>query len=147
MNRLTKLMAPLAIALALGLSQTPAKAQGNLAGVFGGGGGGDGDMMTQMEPMLEMLKKKMGKKRFTQLMQTVGPMFAGGEGGGGFGGFGGGGFGGGGFDFNNIGGSFGGGGFGGGGFDMSAVSGLMSSGMIQQIGSFGGRKGKRSRRH
>ncbi len=35
------------------------------------------DPMQQMEqfaPMLEMLKKRMGKKRFGQLMQAVGPM-------------------------------------------------------------------------
>ena len=39
------------------LTAVPAKAQ------FGGGGGG-GDMMTQMAPMLEMMKAKMGKRRF-----------------------------------------------------------------------------------
>ena len=63
-------------------------------------GGGD-DGMAQMEqfaPMLNMMKRKMGKKRFGQLMQTVGPMMDGGGGGGfGGGGFGGSGFGGGGF--------------------------------------------------
>jgi hypothetical protein len=65
------------------LTSAPAKAQ--LAG-FGGGGGGD--MMTQMAPMLEMMKAKMGKRRFGIMMQTMGPMMsqmmAGG--GGGFGG-------------------------------------------------------------
>jgi hypothetical protein len=66
------------------LTSAPAKAQ------FGGfgGGGGDGDMMTQMAPMLEMMKAKMGKRRFGMLMQTMGPMM--GQmmegGGGGFGG-------------------------------------------------------------
>ena len=51
------------------LTLTPAKAQ------FGGGGGGQ-DMMTQMAPMLEMMKAKMGKKRFGALMQTMGPMMS-----------------------------------------------------------------------
>jgi uncharacterized membrane protein YgcG len=65
------------------LTSAPAKAQ------FGGfGGGGGGDMMTQMAPMLEMMKAKMGKRRFGMLMQTMGPMM--GQmmegGGGGFGG-------------------------------------------------------------
>ena len=51
------------------LTLTPAKAQ------FGGGGGGQ-DMMTQMAPMLEMMKAKMGKRRFAALMQTMGPMMS-----------------------------------------------------------------------
>src|SRR5205807_3035654 len=77
------------------LTSAPAKAQ--FAGF--GGGGGDGDMMTQMAPMLEMMKAKMGKRRFALLMQTMRPMLSGmmdGSGGGGFGGTmgGGGGFGG-----------------------------------------------------
>ncbi len=41
------------------LTTVPAKAQ--FAGL---GGGGGGDMMTQMAPMLEMMKAKMGKRRF-----------------------------------------------------------------------------------
>ena len=49
------------------LTAVPAKAQ------FGGGGGG-GDMMTQMAPMLEMMKAKMGKRRFATMMQTMGPI-------------------------------------------------------------------------
>ena len=32
------------------------------------------DMMTQMAPMLEMMKAKMGKRRFGMMMQTMGPM-------------------------------------------------------------------------
>jgi hypothetical protein len=65
------------------LTSAPAKAQ---FGGFGGGGGG-GDMMTQMAPMLEMMKAKMGKRRFGMLMQTMGPMMSQMmEGGGGFGG-------------------------------------------------------------
>ena len=77
--------------LLLTLTTLPAKAQ------FGGGGGGSGDMMTQMAPMLEMLKAKMGKRRFGAMMQTIGPMMSrmmenggGGFGGGIPGGFGGG---------------------------------------------------------
>jgi hypothetical protein len=135
-NRFAKLMAPLAIAVALCLSHAPARAQADLFG------GGEGDMMTTMAPMLEMMKKKMGKKRFTVVMQTMGPMVAQMGQGGGFGGFGGGGFGGG-FDLASLGGGYGG------GFDMSSMSGLMSSGMIQQMtsmGGKGGRKGKRARR-
>lgn len=83
------------------LTSAPAKAQ--FGGFGGGGGGGGGDMMTQMAPMLEMMKAKMGKRRFGMLMQTMGPMmsqmmeggggdFGGMPGGGGIpGGFGGGG--------------------------------------------------------
>jgi hypothetical protein len=51
------------------LTAMPAKAQ------FGGGGGGQ-DMMTQMAPMLEMMKAKMGKRRFGMMMQTMGPMMS-----------------------------------------------------------------------
>src|SRR5207253_10020964 len=44
-------------------------------------------MMTQMAPMLEMMKAKMGKRRFGMMMQTMGPMMSQMmEGGGGFGG-------------------------------------------------------------
>ena len=50
------------------LTSMPAKAQ------FAGGGGGGQDMMTQMAPMLEMMKAKMGKRRFAMMMQTMGPM-------------------------------------------------------------------------
>jgi hypothetical protein len=51
-------------------------------------------MMTQMAPMLEMMKAKMGKRRFAMMMQTMGPMMSkmmdgGGGGMGGMGGFGG----------------------------------------------------------
>ncbi len=61
-----------ALLLLFTLSTVPAKAQ--LAG-FGGGAGG-GDMMTQFAPMLEMMKAKMGKRRFGQMMQTMGPMMS-----------------------------------------------------------------------
>src|SRR4029077_7982308 len=75
------------------LTSAPAKAQ---FGFGGGSGGGGEDMMTQMAPMLEMMKAKMGKRRFAMMMQTMGPMMSQMmEGGGGFGGtMGGGGFGG-----------------------------------------------------
>jgi hypothetical protein len=43
---------------------------------FGGFGGGGADMMTQMAPMLEMMKAKIGKRRFAMLMQTMGPMMS-----------------------------------------------------------------------
>src|SRR3982074_3815205 len=53
------------------LTTMPAKAQ--FPGLGGGGGGGE-DMMTQMAPMLEKRKVKMGKRRFAMMMQTMGPM-------------------------------------------------------------------------
>ena len=62
-----------AVLLLLSVASTPAKAQ--FAG-FGGGGAGGEDMMTQMAPMLEMMKAKMGKRRFAMLMQTMGPMMS-----------------------------------------------------------------------
>src|SRR6478735_2769184 len=58
--------------LLFALTSMPAKAQ--FAG-FGGGGGGE-DMMTEMAPMLEMMKAKMGKRRFGMMMQTMGPMMS-----------------------------------------------------------------------
>ena len=62
-----------AVLLLFSVASTPAKAQ--LAG-FGGGGAGGEDMMTQMAPMLEMMKAKMGKRRFAMMMQTMGPMMS-----------------------------------------------------------------------
>src|SRR5256885_4094909 len=56
------------------LTLTPAKAQ--FAGFGGGGSRGGQDMMTQMAPMLEMMKAKMGKRRFAAMMQTMGPMMS-----------------------------------------------------------------------
>ncbi len=136
------------------LTSAPAKAQ--LAG-FGGGGGGD--MMTQMAPMLEMMKAKMGKRRFGMMMQTMGPMMGkmmeGGGGGMGFGGLPGGG---------GIPGGFGGGGtalapegfaggFGGGGGDIMGMLGGNGGGemmsMIPQImrmANFGGGHRRHRRR-
>ena len=96
MTRTHKLLgAALGALMMVATSIAPAKAQ------FAGG---DEDMMTQMAPMLNMMKAKMGKKRFGMLMQTMGPMMSkmmdgsGGFGGLNFGSFGGtnfGGFGGG----------------------------------------------------
>ncbi len=60
-----------ALLLLFTLASSPAQAQ--LAGFDGGGGG---DMMTQMAPMLEMMKAKMGKRRFATMMQTMGPMMS-----------------------------------------------------------------------
>jgi hypothetical protein len=59
-----------AVLLLFSISSVPAKAQ------FLGGGAGGEDMMTQMAPMLEMMKAKMGKRRFAMLMQTMGPMMS-----------------------------------------------------------------------
>ena len=129
------------------LTSAPAKAQ--FAGL-GGGGGGGGDMMTQMAPMLEMMKAKMGKRRFGMMMQTMGPMMGQMmEGGGGdFGGMMGGG--------GDIGGMLGGGGipggFGGGGGNIMGMLGGGGGGemmsMIPQLmrmANFGG-GGRRHRR-
>jgi len=122
------------------LTTGPARAQ------FGGfGGAGGGDMMTQMAPMLEMMKAKMGKRRFGMMMQTMGPMMSQMmEGGGGsFGGMPGGG----------IPGGFGAYGMGAGGGDVTGMLGngggsqLMS--MIPQLmrmANFGGGHGHH-RRH
>ncbi|MDF0583011.1 hypothetical protein [Bradyrhizobium yuanmingense] len=60
-----------AMLLLFSISSVPAKAQ-----FLGGGGAGGEDMMTQMAPMLEMMKAKMGKRRFAMLMQTMGPMMS-----------------------------------------------------------------------
>jgi len=88
MTRTHKLLgAAAAVLMIVATSTAPAKAQ------FAGGGE---DMMTQMAPMLNVMKAKMGKKRFGMLMQTMGPMMSkmmdgsGGFGGMNFGGFGGG---------------------------------------------------------
>jgi hypothetical protein len=140
-----------AVLLLFTLTSAPAKAQ---FGGFGGGGGG-GDMMTQMAPMLEMMKAKMGKRRFGMLMQTMGPMMSQmmEGGGGGFGGMLGGGgipggFGGGGASFApaGYGMGMGGGDFmgmlggGGGGEMMSMIPQLM------RMANFGGGHRRHRRR-
>ncbi|OPZ00470.1 hypothetical protein A5906_20025 [Bradyrhizobium sacchari] len=60
-----------AVLLLFSMSSVPAKAQ-----FLGGGSAGGEDMMTQMAPMLEMMKAKLGKRRFAMLMQTMGPMMS-----------------------------------------------------------------------
>ena len=122
MKRTIKLVLPIIASLILSSNLSrPAHAQ------FAGDGGFE--QMQQFAPMLEMMKKKMGKKRFAMMMQTFGPMMSQmmeGQGGG----------------FGNF------GGFGGGnGFDMSAMSGMMNP---QTIGAmtqmFDGRPNKTARR-
>lgn len=129
-----------ALLVLFALTLTPAKAQ------FGGGGGGQ-DMMTQMAPMLEMMKAKMGKKRFGALMQTMGPMMSrmqengGGGLGGGLGGLGGM-MGGGGIP------SFGGGGIDAGGFNIGGIGGGELMSMVPQLVSIANIGGVRhGRRH
>lgn len=75
-----------AVLLLFTITSAPAKAQ---FGFGGGGGGGGEDMMTQMAPMLEMMKARMGKRRFAMMMQTMGPMMSKMMEGGGMGGIGG----------------------------------------------------------
>jgi hypothetical protein len=123
-NAVTKLaqwIGPLAVVLVLGLSNAPAHAQ--FGGLGGMGGTSGGDMMTTMAPMLEMMKKKMGERRFAQLMQTVGPMASQmmDQGGG--------------FNFNSLGGGFGG--MGAGQFDMASMQQFISPAMIQSMMSMG----------
>jgi hypothetical protein len=104
--------------LLLTLTSMPAKAQ------FAGFGGGD--TMTQMAPMLEMMKAKMGKRRFATMMQTMGPMMSRmmeGGGGGLGGGLG-----------SNLGGLMGGGGIDGG--YVPEGYGVTTGGM--NVGGFGG---------
>jgi len=117
-----------AVFLLFAISSAPAKAQ------FGFGGGADGgeDMMTQMAPMLEMMKAKLGKRRFAMLMQTMGPMMGQmmqGDGGG-------------------FGGMMGGGGFGGmmpGGFGGGDIMGMI--GPMMRMVNMGGGFGGGHRRH
>ena len=104
------------------LSSAPAKAQ--FAGL--GGGGGGGDMMTQMAPMLEMMKARMGKRRFGMMMQTMGPMMGKMmEGGGG-----------------GLGGMMGGGGFGGGGDYGMGMGGMSGGNIMGMLGGGGGGGGE-----
>jgi hypothetical protein len=115
------------------LTSAPAKAQFGL----GGGSGGE-DMMTQMAPMLEMMKAKMGKRRFAMMMQTMGPMMGQMMEGGGLGGMmGSGGFG------SMIPGDYGGGIPGGmGGGDIMGMI-----GPLMRMANFGGGGRRRHRRH
>ena len=132
-----------AVFLLFAMTSAPAKAQ--FGGMMGGGGGGE-DMMTQMAPMLEMMKARMGKRRFAMMMQTMGPMMSGmAEGGGG-----------------GLGGMMGGmGGMGGmipggmGGGDMMGMLGGMGGGgdimgmigPMMRMANFGGGFGGGHRRH
>ena len=120
MKRTLKLVLPIVAALILSsYVSRPALAQ------FDGGGF---EQMQQFAPMLEMMKKKMGKKRFAKMMQTIGPMMSQMMDGqsGGFGGLSG----------------FGGGSLGAGGFDMNAMSGMMNAETISSMTQmFGGRGG------
>jgi hypothetical protein len=149
-TKFAKMASVMALLLAACLIQTPAHAQ--FVGFGGGGDGDDGDMMTTMAPVIEIVKKKIGKRRFTTVMQTVGPMMEnmGGEGGGGFS-FGGGGGGGG---FAGSGGSYYPGYYGpiGGGFDIGSISQFATaeniSGVVSLVSSVRGhRRGHRARRH
>ncbi len=65
MKRTLKFTQP-AIAVLLLSIATPASAQFP--------GADESQQMEQFAPVLEQMKKHMGKKRFGQLMQTVGPM-------------------------------------------------------------------------
>jgi hypothetical protein len=60
-----RLACPLAVIAVLVSAGAPAKAQ--LAGM-------DEGQMPQFAPLLEVMKEKMGKRRFGQLMQAMGPM-------------------------------------------------------------------------
>jgi hypothetical protein len=126
MKHMTKFSLPMAALLIFGFN-VPAHAQ------FAGQGGG-GDQMQQFAPMLEMMKKKLGKKRFARLMQTMGPMMSqmmDGQGSGFGSGFGGG-FGG--FGSSGLG-NFGGGG----GFDIGSMASMASmmdiASMAEMFGS------------
>jgi hypothetical protein len=124
MKRTWKLVLPIVAGLILSTNLSrPAHAQ------FGGGSGGGFEQMQQMAPMLNMMKKKLGKKRFAKLMQTMGPMMSkmmDGQGGG----------------FGGMGGGFGGGM---GGFDMNSMGAMMNpemmSMMMGMIGSGGHGRG------
>jgi hypothetical protein len=115
--------------LAFMLTAAPAKAQ---FGGFGGASAGAGgqDMMTQMAPMLEMMKARMGKKRFAMMMQTMGPMMSQMVQGGGFGGLGGG------FTPEGFGTNS--------GVDIGSIMGMV--GPMMQMANLGG-GGHRHRRH
>ncbi len=66
MKRALKIAQPAALAAVLLSVATPASAQ--FAGTD------EFQQMEQFAPVLELMKQRMGKKRFGQLMQTVGPM-------------------------------------------------------------------------
>jgi len=92
MRTITKLACPLAILAAFAVASTPARAQfagdGDQMAQFGPMMEQLAPLMEQAGPMLQMMQRKIGKKRISQMMQMVGPMMAGMAqgGGGGFGG-------------------------------------------------------------
>ncbi|RAI44315.1 hypothetical protein CH341_09910, partial [Rhodoplanes roseus] len=65
-----------AAAVVIVVLAAPAPAKAQMGGFGGFGGGGQEQMMTQMAPLMEMMKQRMGKKRYARLMQTFGPMMA-----------------------------------------------------------------------
>ena len=130
MKRADKVIGGAVALLLLVMVSAPANAQ--LNGFMGGNGTGGGDMMTQMAPMLEMMKARMGKRRFAALMQTMGPMMSQMmQNGGGFGGMGG-----------DIGGYMDGG-YGMGGMDMASMMGMIAP--LMSMANLGG--GHRHHRH
>jgi hypothetical protein len=118
-----------ALLFLLMVSVAPANAQ--LAGFMGSSGdAGAEDMMTQMAPMLNLMKAKMGRKRFAALMQTMGPMMSQMmQNGGGFGGIG-----------NSM-----SGGYGMGGMDVASMMGMIAP--MMSMADLGGGGGHRHHRH
>jgi hypothetical protein len=139
MKRADKLTCSAAVLLMLlAPSASPANAQST--GFMGAGGEA---MMTQMAPLLEMMKAKMGKKRFAALMQTMGPMMIQMMQNGSFGGMSG--FGGMPTDFGGyMGGGYGFNGYGVGSMDMASVMGMIAP--MMQMANFGGSRHHRIRR-
>jgi hypothetical protein len=136
MNTVTKLC-PLVFAIGFAVASAPAHAQFS------------GDQMSQFAPLMELMKQKMGKKRFGRMMQTMGPMMmnmmgnnSGFTGGGSAGGFDPGGF---------SGGNFGGtGNMLGSGQDVGNMMSMLGSeqgisSMMNMIGGFAGHNGRRGR--
>ena len=120
-----------AVFLLFAMTSAPANAQ-----MGGFGAGGNEAMITQAAPMLELMKVKMGKRRFAALMQSMGPMMSRMMEGGGFAAMGGG-------DITGMTGGYGGmipGGYGG-GDTMSTI------GPMMRLANFGGGHGRRHRRH
>jgi hypothetical protein len=143
MNTLAKLGCPFAVAAVLALTSVPAQAQ-----LFK-----EEDMgqMKEFAPIFEMMKQKMGKKRYAAMMRKMGPMMArmGNNGNGYGGGFGAAPTGGRGFDF----GGFSAGDFDGySGGDFGGIANMFGSGrgmgdLRGMFGRFTGRHGRPGWRH
>jgi hypothetical protein len=119
MKRFMKVVLPIIVSLILAASLSrPAHAQ------FAGEGGFE--QIEQFAPMLEMMKKKMGKKCFAQVLQTMGPFIS--------------------QMVQSGGGVTGFGAFGGSGFDMSAMSGMMNAQSMAAITQMFDSKGPCHRR-